>query len=214
MGQQRRRERDIERVVYHRLVSMATDPDEELSSAEIRRRLVGEFTEDRVPALRTIQRVVSKTPSRGNDAEAKERHKLLDSPFRWHRITDYGIPWEATDFALEVIRYYKNQVLGQLRQRKGVLKKDGSSLAWEYDFESGKTNWASGAVEEGFPRFPPADQIAWVSRTLEDVSDVWKRGPTARDVFWAWRVHLAMRGVKHLSIVIQMAILKEWSITA
>ena len=33
----------------------------------------------------------------------------LDSPFQWHRLAEYGLPWEASAFLLEVFRLHRRR---------------------------------------------------------------------------------------------------------
>jgi len=47
----------------------------------------------RVPELRTMQRVVR---------DIRGRLTPLDTPFQWHRLEEYGLPWEAGAYLLEM----------------------------------------------------------------------------------------------------------------
>ena len=95
----RRRERDIGSDVLEAILDLATAP-ERYSASEIRRRLLaranvrGELVfGGRVPELRTMQRVVR---------DIRGRLTPLDTPFQWHRLEEYGLPWEAGAYLLEM----------------------------------------------------------------------------------------------------------------
>jgi hypothetical protein len=95
----RKRERDIDPKVWEAILDLVQDP-KKYGASEIRRQLQArenirgesEFG-DRVPGLRTMQRVVR---------DIRGRLTPLDAPFEWHKMEQYGLPWEAGPYLLEM----------------------------------------------------------------------------------------------------------------
>jgi hypothetical protein len=95
----RKRERDIDPRVWEAILDLVQDP-KKYGASEIRRQLQArenirgesEFG-DWVPGLRTMQRVVR---------DIRGRLTPLDAPFEWHEMEQYGLPWEAGPYLLEM----------------------------------------------------------------------------------------------------------------
>lgn len=67
--------------------------------SHIRRELVGEFGDLEEPASeRTIKYWVKKFKAINDDITK------LDSPFQWHKLDQYGLPWESSRFLMDMLR--------------------------------------------------------------------------------------------------------------
>ena len=60
---------------------------------------------DRVPVPRTLQRAVKDIVTRYDRLTPKS--KTLDQRFEWHRLDEYGLPWEAGSYLLDMWREIK-----------------------------------------------------------------------------------------------------------
>ena len=67
--------------------------------SHIRKVLVEEFQDsEEAASLRTVKYWVKQFKS------LKEEISRLDSPFQWHKLGQYGLPWEAGPFLMEMLR--------------------------------------------------------------------------------------------------------------
>jgi hypothetical protein len=91
--------------------SLAVKPPqgrEPLSAPRVREKLLEKFPgrEREIGSESRIRRLIRDL----KELEENPDQRILESPFEWHRIgeyfKEYGIPWEASPFALQEVRYY------------------------------------------------------------------------------------------------------------
>ena len=95
----RNRRREISWNVEEKIAEFLADHPE-YGGAKIRQLLLDDpkLERQQIPQLRTIQRMVKEI--RGNLGP-------LDRPFQWHRMGEWGLPWEASEFILGMWAYAK-----------------------------------------------------------------------------------------------------------
>ena len=95
----RKRKRDIGQDVLEEILVLVSDP-RNLGGTEIHRELVNnpKLVGREIPEVRTLQRTAK---------DIREKLGPLDRLFEWHRLDEYGLPWEASEFLLEMWAYVK-----------------------------------------------------------------------------------------------------------
>ena len=97
----RNRERDIGQGIMDTIIDLVADP-KEFGGTAIHRMLVNDPTLiGHIPEVRTVQRVVKRIRSNLGP---------LDSPFEWHRMQEFGLPWEAGGFVMRVWKWHHENV--------------------------------------------------------------------------------------------------------
>lgn len=83
--------------------------------SEILRNLKGKFGEKSSVSTRTIATWIKRFKAGGNS---------LDEEFEWHKIEEYGLPWEASQYLLELWRNFKEW------QRDSGIQPSARQLIW------------------------------------------------------------------------------------
>jgi hypothetical protein len=82
--------------------------------------------------LRSLKRFKGREREIGSDKRVArlindllEKHSPKDSPFEWHRMEEWGIPWQASDFILQMLNE-------EYEKKKGIIESRESALESEW----------------------------------------------------------------------------------
>ena len=171
MGQYRQRRREVEADIRADILDLRNLGQK---GVEIEQRLKPIYG-DRLPKLRTIQRIAAPDPN--ETPEQKQRRELLDSVFEWHRMDEYQLPWEASEYLLEV--FYFTERTGQEDSENWGKEASLTVLPGITSVSEGSLTWRGPASPE--------------ERVFTIISGPTRYGiSTARMMRWCWRVHQAL----------------------
>jgi|TARA_R110000824_G_C15232376_1_gene678765 hypothetical protein len=122
----RQRGRNVAGDILDTIINLS---NEGYGGKEIRDQLRVLFPERRgeIPHVRTVQRIVEPPKNETNDQ--RERRLLVDSQFEWHRFGEYGIPWEAQEFLLDI---WKVIWSGEVDWRENERRYSAREVIWWY----------------------------------------------------------------------------------